>query len=802
MGSPAKWYEYQGILGADSGVKSKGAFVLNQNDTTTKAVTITQLNDSTSGLTHYSDTTSGLNSKIATTYIVKQLIAGGGLQGAAIPSTSPGSHLQGKYWFASTVGTYANFGGIVLASNEYAALIDNGTSYDKVDIPTNLTPVLDSIYKLDTAYNNANNIYWFSSNPITYTASGNNINVTVPSGFIVSGSYSSSFIACPSYSGTINHLNALILDMSNPSSPTFINASPINANVKANAARKIFIGCAYGLPWSTISSVQGQFTPTSITNGMNALGLTLKVYVPATNQTVTINNISGNTVQLTIPNGFVVSTGYPQSFTAITAHTDTLNNTQVLYLDVSNPSTPVWTKVSSAGNGIARILNYYGQLFSESGSLNTLLYNAYVVYNSPSTPSIQHYLIRKPANGGIISVNCFDTSITTAQNRITNVTATKRVELDLAPGLYLEPGDGGNGLVCHDFIDIHGLQRDSCIIMGPPLSHGSQANGSAMFVANSNISNLTILGYKNKYCVHLDNAGGSNPVDNNRVAYFDHVNFRHLGSDDGFGFDLGFGEYFSQKYVFTDCNLLGWGMFWHNAQSGGTSRQSGSALLLKFKGCKMKQAFFTDFASYNNDSIVFEGCQIDSITLDAQTGTYNSNPTDTNCNRGWYPPFTKIYDDGANKIGWVGYRDTAAALFGNHPAKFVSLNEQDYNSTSSTIPQGYAVVKGADSALADVYPSNIIYWGNVSPYTGSGVLAGVAEENISAYSSGSVQYRGKPLMYFNNSAGSISYNSPLTVNSIGQFIFWTGTGQIFGYALQPASSNGLIRGQLINTTRL
>src|SRR6185437_4084476 len=216
MGSPAKWYEYQGILGADSGVKSKGAFVLNQNDTTTNAVTITQLNDSAVGLLHKSDTVGGINAEIATPTIAKLILANGGLQGAATPSTNPGSHSVGRYLFASTAGTYTNFSGQVLVANEYAALIDNGTSYDKVDIPTNLTPVLDSIYRLDTAYNNANNIYWFSNSSISYTTSGNNITVNVPSGFIVSGSNISSFIACPSYSGTINHLSALILDMTNP----------------------------------------------------------------------------------------------------------------------------------------------------------------------------------------------------------------------------------------------------------------------------------------------------------------------------------------------------------------------------------------------------------------------------------------------------------------------------------------------------------------------------------------------------------------------------------------------------------
>lgn len=67
------------------------------------------------------------------------------LEGEATPTTNPGASVGERMWITSTPGTYTNFGGIVIAANEAAFLIDTGSGYNKVTLPTPATSVVDAL---------------------------------------------------------------------------------------------------------------------------------------------------------------------------------------------------------------------------------------------------------------------------------------------------------------------------------------------------------------------------------------------------------------------------------------------------------------------------------------------------------------------------------------------------------------------------------------------------------------------------------------------------------------------------------
>lgn len=91
------------------------------------------------------------------------------LQGEAIPSMNPGSHVPGRWWMTVTSGTYTNFSGIIVSPGELVAILDNGVSYQKIVIPvdvSDLSVLSDALLDFNP-----------TSNPLDtslYTTSGGN----------------------------------------------------------------------------------------------------------------------------------------------------------------------------------------------------------------------------------------------------------------------------------------------------------------------------------------------------------------------------------------------------------------------------------------------------------------------------------------------------------------------------------------------------------------------------------------------------------------------------------------------------
>jgi hypothetical protein len=87
-----------------------------------------------------------LNQLLRDIFTFLSSIASSGLVGAAIPSTNPGIPVGKRMWVASTPGTYNSFGGIVIGNEEAAFLVDNGTAFEKVTIPIDLTALVQQVF--------------------------------------------------------------------------------------------------------------------------------------------------------------------------------------------------------------------------------------------------------------------------------------------------------------------------------------------------------------------------------------------------------------------------------------------------------------------------------------------------------------------------------------------------------------------------------------------------------------------------------------------------------------------------------
>lgn len=90
--------------------------------------------------------------KTAMDAMVASLGAGYQFMGVATPSTNPGAPDQNVWYLASTPGTYANFGGLVVSGGEVCALCWNGVWAKKgTNIPTSFAVgYLDGFINIDT----------------------------------------------------------------------------------------------------------------------------------------------------------------------------------------------------------------------------------------------------------------------------------------------------------------------------------------------------------------------------------------------------------------------------------------------------------------------------------------------------------------------------------------------------------------------------------------------------------------------------------------------------------------------------
>lgn len=103
--------------------------------------------------------------------------------GVAIPSTNPGTPDQNIFYIASTAGTYANFGGVVLENGEIAILKYNGAWSKDSTGAASLEKVNQLVQEVDE---NIRNNQWYIINGIN---SGFPNNFTIPSSSALGGYY-------------------------------------------------------------------------------------------------------------------------------------------------------------------------------------------------------------------------------------------------------------------------------------------------------------------------------------------------------------------------------------------------------------------------------------------------------------------------------------------------------------------------------------------------------------------------------------------------------------------------------------
>jgi len=88
-------------------------------------------------------------------------------KGIAIPSTNPGTPDNKVYYFANEIGTYANFGGIVISNNGLNILAYDGTTWGKINIYGNAAPIItpkpDMETAIDLQYNYPNAVFGWAA---------------------------------------------------------------------------------------------------------------------------------------------------------------------------------------------------------------------------------------------------------------------------------------------------------------------------------------------------------------------------------------------------------------------------------------------------------------------------------------------------------------------------------------------------------------------------------------------------------------------------------------------------------------
>lgn len=490
-----------------------------------------------------------------------------------------------------------------------------------------------------------------------------------------------------------------------------------------------------------------------------------------------------NTVSLPLMHLYLGTNGFVQ---VPALSPTTLANTKVLYLDITNPSSPSYGTVSAGsydfksnrGNRIPVMVNWYGLLYGYSPSIQNII-----------DKSVRSYAANVTTNHvKVASVGGDYATITLALAAITDASSTKRYTISVAPGTYSEVGSGGVGLVLKDYVDIVGPGPDFVTIRGPEQAAGSEHLGSTIFVpANCVVSGITIEAFRTKYCVHADNAGVGL---SSRVFTLANCRLKHYGGNDGYDYDIGMGLWNNQTINIQGVECLGRGVFVHGQNS---SRVSGTSWTLNLSGVTANEVHVKDFLEYSFNRVYLTGCRVGRVLFTADPSSYVANPANGLYNRGYHNRSVAFVIEGS-EIRRVDYADTTSTNLVPTPLVFAGMNRSVV--ASNAVSYGYAAKYLPDVGIQNFYPNATSAFSRVTLWDGSGLFAGVAERDCSAGAIGVVQYAGDPYVYADASELAIEYGDALEVSSSGSWVK-ASTGVVRAYALQALPSGaGLIVARL------
>lgn len=504
-------------------------------------------------------------------------------------------------------------------------------------------------------------------------------------------------------------------------------------------------------------------------------------YVTQANQTIAAFNHTEVVIESVVANAVTLTVG-ALGFTNGNNNWDTIpalpstafNNLQAIYLDITDLNAIAWgvprTATIVSATQILAFQNWYGRLFSPIPGLQSLLDEAWAVYNEVPDTTYTTYVVA--ASGGDY------TTVTAALADITDATAINQYILLVEPGTYTENGVAGEGLVLKDYIHIRGAGRYRTYLKGPEATAGNENGYSTIDrCARCVVEGVGLICYRAKYCVHADSPAQDGFV----LRDFSTI---HYGGQDGHKYDIGIGMHPDETMTFEDGDLGGDGFFAHGVAS---ARVADSPWQLNIRSVTGRELRLNGFLEYQENQIDIHGCNFEYLILQYSDTYYDANPGDDLYNRGYYSNGDRLSFTGST-IGRIEYVDafTIDTILVN-PLLIEGTNESAINKGSGAVGEGQAVQLLVNPAIPDSYP--VDYWSrnNVEPYDGTGIFVGWAEVAMVVDAKGSFAVRqGRPMALADGTT-AIVYGDALELNASGNLEKYS-SGEIVAYALEALPS--------------
>lgn len=172
----------------------------------------------------------------------------------------------------------------------------------------------------------------------------------------------------------------------------------------------------------------------------------------------------------------------------------------------------------------------------------------------PFGGAIGHNQILPREKPNRVTVKSSGGDFTSIQTAIDSVTASRDNPCDI----YIYPATYTEELVGRDWVNLIGMDRDSCIIQSLPTTGDTVKRDTLKCHFNMVVKNLTIKAENTKYCVHDDGIGEHTFVLENCVLDKKAV--------DNYGGAVGLGLKANQHFKIKNCIVRGdnWGVYFHN----------------------------------------------------------------------------------------------------------------------------------------------------------------------------------------------------------------------------------------------
>jgi len=461
---------------------------------------------------------------------------------------------------------------------------------------------------------------------------------------------------------------------------------------------------------------------------------------------ITSINRATNDIQMRIPEGFYFSGGTALSQGNLSTPellNLTFTNNDALLLDLTNEAAPVWEITTSSR--LANIKSkpthvYFGTntngFFIPTGIANKFFLDAYDRFLETSPIGIEVDTV-------LIGSGQTHTTLTSFLNAYEAGTVKRQTKVRFDPGKYLdEAGQAGRGINLIKGVDLIGTPGNPLLteLKGEeaPTVPEQTLYSTIDRPASCTVQGFYITSRNSKYPIHCDDA--ADPELDFKMK--DLILFNHGQTDTGLvDFDIGGGQYFDQKVEADNVRCLGAGMFFHN--SNNTRRANEKQVTRILNGCQMDRLRISEHCSPFPWDVFIQGSSIGVIELVPDRAAFDANQGNPLFDVGYLHTSLRLCSGGGNNIGKIVYEGDSGDVY---PRKIWlrDIHHWVINASGNPMTAGQAcqwVVSpgGIPSGYPGVPNKR---W--VKPYDGTGVFAGILQEDIPAGEGAIMQFTGMP----------------------------------------------------------